>query len=176
MWATTSSQTFLPNPIPITHSIFFSKLLQPPTTPLSAVRNRRFSVNAAGTNEAVSGLGLAVLGSIKSGPSKKLNPNPAQQQDEKPNKGRRKEEIDTDKEVSGSDILRALQRANAKKLSIKKQQQQRLKNIGSSNLKKENDGKKKVVDYDKIRPITVKSDWVTRLDDLEKCLQEFLML
>ncbi|CAO2835403.1 unnamed protein product [Amaranthus hypochondriacus] len=174
MWATTS-QTFLPNPIPITHSISFSKLLLPPTTPHSAVRSRRISVNAAGTNQKVSGLGLAVLGAIKSDPSNP-NSNPAHQQDEKPNTGRRKEEVDTGKEVSGSDILRALQRANAKKLSIKKQQQQRVKNIGSGNMKKENVGKKKVVDYDKIRPITVKSDWVTRLDDLEKRLQEFMTL
>ncbi|KMT20225.1 hypothetical protein BVRB_1g002290 [Beta vulgaris subsp. vulgaris] len=150
MWLTTATQTFLPT----TLFLPFSKLPQPPAQPFSNLqlrpKNRHLAVTAS--SEDVSGLGQAVFSAIKSGPTA----------EEQPNKG---------KEISGSDILWAMQRASAKKTNTKKKQKKK----GSGDFKRENNGKK-VVDFDKIRPLTVKSDWATRLDDLEKRLQEFSSL
>lgn len=168
MWVTTASQTSFPTPILFTPFLSFSKLPQLPSETYSTVQlqrsNRLPAVVAAASSSSqdIGGLGQAVLSTLKSGPSTGSNPSKKVQQEEQPNKG---------KEISGSDILRALQKASAKKASTKKQH----KKNGSGDLKREKNGKK-VVDYDKVRPITVKSDWATRLNDLEKRLQEFSSL
>uniref|UniRef100_A0A803M367 Uncharacterized protein n=2 Tax=Chenopodium quinoa TaxID=63459 RepID=A0A803M367_CHEQI len=165
MWVTTSPQTFLPtNTTPVSYSPFisFPKLPQPPPKSLSTAQLRRRNQNpailATASPQDVGGLGQAVLSTINSGPSTGSNPT---QQQEKPNKGN---------EISGSDILKALQKASVKKANTKKQQKKK----GSGEMKKaEKNGKKEVIDYDKVRPVSIKSDWATRLVELEKRLQEF---
>ncbi|KNA08108.1 hypothetical protein SOVF_165630 [Spinacia oleracea] len=163
MWVTIASQPFIPTPIPPTPFLSFPKLPQPPTKSVQLRRRNRYPAVVAATVSPhdIGGLGQAVFSTLESGPSAGSNPSKKVQQEEK-----------SGKEISGSDILRALQKASAKKASTKKQQQ---KKKGSIELKREKNGKK-VVDYDKVRPITVKSDWATRLDDLEKRLQEFSAL
>uniref|UniRef100_A0A803KZU2 Uncharacterized protein n=1 Tax=Chenopodium quinoa TaxID=63459 RepID=A0A803KZU2_CHEQI len=164
MWVTTSPQTFLPTktnttPVSYTPSISFP---QPPPKTLSTTQLRRRNQNpailATASPQDVGGLGQVVLSTINSGPSTGSNPS---QQQKKPNNGN---------EISGSDILRALQKATVKKANTKKQQKKK----GSAEFKRaENNGKRQVIDYDKVRPVSVKSDWATRLDELEKRLQQF---
>ncbi|KAL2893393.1 Enolase [Bienertia sinuspersici] len=157
MWVTSTPtltlQSFLPSPISFTP---FSKLPQLPSNTPSTLQLRHTNPHPPITTlfasiQDTGGLGQALLNTLEPGPT----------QEEKPNKGN---------EISGSDILRALQKASAKKANNKKQNKKK----GSSELKRKNNNiEKKVVDFDKVRPITIKSDWATRLTELEKRLQEF---
>ncbi|XWS76819.1 hypothetical protein CRYUN_Cryun01aG0210200 [Craigia yunnanensis] len=69
------------------------------------------------------------------------------------------------KEISGSDVLWALQRAAAQKKKAKRKK----KGLASSDASRsEKDG----IDYSNVRPLEIKSEWSLRLDELEKRLHE----
>ena len=118
------------------------------------------------------GQGKAVPGGLGTGAKNTTNPGSNPQQGKKK---ANKEEPKKEKEITGSDILRALQRVSARKAQIssnKKMQQRRTAPDSVNRTQNANRG----VDYDKVRALTIKSDWATRLDELEKRLQEFLSL
>lgn len=134
--------------------------------------------NKNSAKNKIGGLGLNVLTSLKSNPTaqssaasiKTSNPKPKQQQQ---GKSVEKDE----KELSGSDVLLALQRASAQKIKTKKQRKDYPSS--SSSTTGTNSGRRGInrvgeeanVNYGDVRPICVKSEWITRLDELEKRLQ-----
>lgn len=176
MWPTTT--TLVPPPsLPIRP--FHNSYAQFPPPPerfpaaLNTAHTRRRRHQASATSDGVGGLGRVVLSAaaLRSSPPKTENPG------SNPQKGKQKKDEpkreEKGKEMSGSDILWALQRASARKAQIKKKQQMQKRNLnGRSENPKANVNTG--VDYDKIRPVTINSDWATRLDDLQKRLQEFV--
>ncbi|CAN8286013.1 unnamed protein product [Cochlearia groenlandica] len=90
---------------------------------------------------------------------------------------KRNKPISKEKEISGSDVLWAIQRAAAQKkqrsnadekTTTKKKitSVELLSTVGEST---EDNG----VDYSNVRPLNIKSDWGQRLDEFEKLLKEF---
>ncbi|GMI66737.1 hypothetical protein HRI_000343000 [Hibiscus trionum] len=69
------------------------------------------------------------------------------------------------KEISGSDVLWALQRAAAQKKKAK------VKKKGSTSSEASH-REKESLDYSDVRPLEIKSEWSLKLDELEKRLQE----
>ncbi|KAH7859727.1 hypothetical protein Vadar_004734 [Vaccinium darrowii] len=138
--------------------------------------------NSARNN--IGGLRLNVLTSLKSNPTaqssaasiKTSNPKPKPKQQQE-GKSVEKEE----KELSGSDVLLALQRASAQKIKTKKQRKDYYPSSSSSTTGT-NSGRRGInrvgeeanVNYGDVRPICVKNEWITRLDELEKRLQELM--
>lgn len=120
-------------------------------------------------DQDVGGLGRSILTKLKS------NPKPAsfiavpKQKKQKQEEGSR--------QISGSEVLFAMQKAAAKKSkeSRKKKTNTRggpevLSSVGR--YREEEEEEEEDVDYSKVRPLCVKSDWGTRLDELEMRLQE----
>ncbi|XP_017985069.1 PREDICTED: uncharacterized protein LOC18613905 [Theobroma cacao] len=69
------------------------------------------------------------------------------------------------KEISGSDVLWALQRAAAQKTKAKRKK----KGLASSEAsRRDKDG----IDYSNVRPLEIKGEWILKLDELEKRLRE----
>ncbi|KAK6285859.1 hypothetical protein POUND7_012038 [Theobroma cacao] len=69
------------------------------------------------------------------------------------------------KEISGSDVLWALQRAAAQKTKAKRKK----KGLASSEAsRRDKDG----IDYSNVRPLEIKGEWSLKLDELEKRLRE----
>ncbi|KAL7259180.1 hypothetical protein ACSBR1_005140 [Camellia fascicularis] len=93
-------------------------------------------------------------------------------------KQRSREEEQEERELSGSDVLMALQRAAAQKIKKKRRRDysssKLVKNRGpSGTVQKEGEEEETDTwDYSNARPICVKTDWTTRLDEFEKRLQE----
>lgn len=122
-------------------------------------------------DQDVGGLGRSILTKLKS------NPKPAsfiavpKQKKQKQEEGSR--------QISGSEVLFAMQKAAAKKSkeSRKKKTNTRggpevLSSVGRYREEEEDEEEEEDVDYSKVRPLCVKSDWGTRLDELEMRLQE----
>ncbi|KAK9280185.1 hypothetical protein L1049_013872 [Liquidambar formosana] len=123
--------------------------------------------------EDIGGLGHVVLAALKSNteqldpktpPTKTSNPRPKQQKQPQPEGGG-----EEGRQLSGSDVLWALQRATARKNKISggKKKRRSSTSVGTS----DKDGIFEE-DYSNVRPLSIKSDWATRLDDLERRLQE----
>lgn len=80
--------------------------------------------------------------------------------------------------MSGSDVLRALQRASVEKakLSLKQKKNKEKRDIMTSG----GGGAEELVldDYtnSRIQPLSIKSEWGVRLEELEKRLQEIMLL
>ncbi|XP_054782369.1 uncharacterized protein LOC129289601 [Prosopis cineraria] len=70
-------------------------------------------------------------------------------------------------QISGSDVLWALQRASERTKKKKKKQQQQRREEESSSV-----NSLSIVDYADVRPLRVKSEWSDKLDELEKRLRE----
>ncbi|GLT79826.1 hypothetical protein SLA2020_513000 [Shorea laevis] len=81
------------------------------------------------------------------------NPTPEQKQEE----GR---------DISGSDVLWALQRAAAQKKKLKKKKKQKEPSPTASHMEK------KTVDYSNVKPLKIKREWGVKLDQLEKRLKQ----
>ncbi|XVF33092.1 hypothetical protein REPUB_Repub17cG0138500 [Reevesia pubescens] len=71
------------------------------------------------------------------------------------------------KEISGSDVIWALQRAAAKKK--KANNNKRKKGLASSDASRR---EKDVIDYSNVRPLEIKTEWSLKLDELEQRLKE----
>lgn len=67
-------------------------------------------------------------------------------------------------------MLLALQRASAQKIKTKKRREYPF-SLSSSTKKQVAAAE---VNYGDVRPICVKSEWITRVDELEKRLQELM--
>ncbi|KAG2725660.1 hypothetical protein I3760_01G076400 [Carya illinoinensis] len=84
---------------------------------------------------------------------------------------RKQEQEDGGWQISGSDVLWALQKAAAQKNEMsenkKSKKKKKKKGVSSSNHSEEVN-----VDYRNVRPLCVKSEWGVRLEELEKRLQE----
>nr|XP_033513165.1 uncharacterized protein LOC117277857 [Nicotiana tomentosiformis] len=86
--------------------------------------------------------------------------------DEEENEGSSKER---EKKLSGFDVLRALEKATAQKMKKRRKERDGRKGIGRED-------NEELADYGKesVRPFSIKVDWGTRLDELEKRLQQLL--
>ncbi|KAL4361003.1 hypothetical protein GQ457_04G030290 [Hibiscus cannabinus] len=75
------------------------------------------------------------------------------------------------KEISGSDVLWALQRAAAqkKKAKIKKKA-----STSTSTSSEVSHREKNSIDYSDVRPLEIKSEWTLKLEELENRLQHLL--
>ncbi|KAI9076800.1 hypothetical protein K1719_041216 [Acacia pycnantha] len=71
-------------------------------------------------------------------------------------------------QISGSDVLWALQRASERKKKKKKQRREEESSSPVSGRREDLDSN---VDYANVRPLRVKSEWGDQLDDLEKRLR-----
>jgi len=121
--------------------------------------------NSAKNN--IGGLGLNVLTSLKSNPTAQSSAASIKTSNPKPKKQQGKSVEKEEKELSASDVLLALQRASAQKIKTKKQRKDYPKSVNRV-------GEEANVNYGDVRPICVKSEWITRLDELEKRLQELM--
>ncbi|KAK1386222.1 hypothetical protein POM88_023957 [Heracleum sosnowskyi] len=75
---------------------------------------------------------------------------------------------------SGSDILRALQRASVRKLNNKKKKQ-KLRLVSDSKVELETGSNRRIGDVDApVKPLRSRSDWSARLDELELRLRDLL--
>ncbi|KAL8146684.1 uncharacterized protein LOC141707524 [Apium graveolens] len=82
-----------------------------------------------------------------------------------------------DQVPTGSDILRALQRATVRKHNNKKnkkKQQQQLRPVVDSKAKLDTISTSIAIDDAPVKPLRIRSDWISRLDDLEARLQDLL--
>ncbi|KAF3439800.1 hypothetical protein FNV43_RR18078 [Rhamnella rubrinervis] len=113
------------------------------------------SANSQPPGQDIGGLGHTILTAIDSNTKPTIPiPNPDDEED-----GR---------QISGSDVLWALQKAAAHKKKKKKNKKKMNKiRKGPSSQDEE-----VAMDYSNIRPLCIKSDWGGRLDELEKRLQE----
>ncbi|KAH7578104.1 hypothetical protein ACOSP7_000750 [Xanthoceras sorbifolium] len=73
------------------------------------------------------------------------------------------------KQLSGSDVLWALQKAAAKK---KTKNKKRRELSSADGHRGERDDDEDVVDYSNVKPLCIKSEWAVKLDELETRLQE----
>ncbi|TXG63092.1 hypothetical protein EZV62_010086 [Acer yangbiense] len=128
------------SPIPITP--FLSKPNRPTFRPL--LRNLWRSIPPQNDNvhgEEIGGLGDTILTNLS-------NPDP--------------------KQLSGSDVLWALQKASSAK---KKKKNKKRRELSSADSRREED-EDDVVDYSNVKPLSIKTDWAVKLHELEKRLQE----
>ena len=107
------------------------------------------------------GLGRTILTALESNP-KPINTKTPQQK-----KPKREEEEEEGKQISGSDVLWAMQKAAAMKNKSKKKKIS--KGLSSMGGHREEDV---AGDYSNVRPLCIKSEWGPKLDELEKSLQE----
>ncbi|XVE73639.1 hypothetical protein DITRI_Ditri11bG0134600 [Diplodiscus trichospermus] len=84
------------------------------------------------------------------------------------NGGSNNPEQEEGKEISGRDVLWALQRAAAQKKKAKRKNNKRLASSDSDASHREKDS----IDYSNVRPLEIKTEWSLKLDELEKRLQE----
>ncbi|CAA7044340.1 unnamed protein product [Microthlaspi erraticum] len=86
--------------------------------------------------------------------------------------------ISKEKQMSGSDVLWAIQRATAqrKRSTADKQRKKKITSVelsSSAAESSEDNGGSNAVDYSNVRPLRIKSDWGHRLEEFEKILKEF---
>ncbi|KAG2309719.1 hypothetical protein Bca4012_081314 [Brassica carinata] len=105
-------------------------------------------------SESVGRLGQQIL--LRSGES---NPNP-----NKP--------VPDEKEISGSDVLLAIQRATAQRKRSNGDKKKKIRGMELLSTAGESTGDNGV-DYSNVRPLMIKNDWGHRLDEFEKLLKEF---
>ncbi|VVB03536.1 unnamed protein product [Arabis nemorensis] len=74
-----------------------------------------------------------------------------------------------EKEISGSDVLWAIQRATAQRtrLNADKRKKKKITGVEVSSSTGDNG-----VDYSNVTPLKIKSDWGNRLEEFEKVLKE----
>ncbi|CAH8266207.1 unnamed protein product [Arabidopsis lyrata] len=106
------------------------------------------------TSESVGGLGQQIL--LRTADSNPSKP------------------IPKEKEISGSDVLWAIQRATAqrKRTNAGKKKMKKIRGVelsSSAGESTEDNG----VDYSNVAPLRIKSDWGHRLEEFEKLLKEF---
>ncbi|GMH22520.1 hypothetical protein Nepgr_024363 [Nepenthes gracilis] len=129
------------------------------------------------TGQDIGGLGHAVRNALQSSPqpvrSKTYRTrSPNRQQEEGKRKQSQPKQEDNGREISGADVLLALQRAGAQKSRSKRKKKGHQTGDegggGGGNKGGEDDA-----DYSKVRPLCIKGDWGMRLEELEKRLQDF---
>eukprot|EP00257_Ricinus_communis_P021784 XP_015581341.1 uncharacterized protein LOC8266306 [Ricinus communis] len=92
-----------------------------------------------------------------------------QKQDEE----KQKERGAVTNQLSGIDVLWAMQKAAAEKNRTSNSKRNRKRDgLISASGQKEKEKEKDAVDYSNVRPLCIKSDWGPRLDRLEKRLNE----
>ncbi|CAL0302192.1 unnamed protein product [Lupinus luteus] len=85
-----------------------------------------------------------------------------------PNQKERKKEENEETQISGSDILLALQKAN----SLKKKKRKVLSSVANSMEQKQHQQQQGGVDYNNVTPLSINNQWGVKLDELEKRLRE----
>ncbi|KAK3194536.1 hypothetical protein Dsin_025846 [Dipteronia sinensis] len=77
------------------------------------------------------------------------------------------------KQLTGSDVLWALQKASSAKKKKKNRKRRELSSADSHREEDEDDDDgDDVVDYSNVKPLSINSDWAVKLHELEKRLQE----
>ncbi|XP_057980222.1 uncharacterized protein LOC131166021 [Malania oleifera] len=118
--------------------------------------------------QGAGGLGRVIFSASKSSGnspySKSTPPNPTP-------------ETELERQLRGSDVLWALRRAADEKKKIseakkKKKEEEENERRGSSTSMGRREMEDSALDYREVRPLRIKSDWKTRLDELGKRLQE----
>ncbi|XP_044493719.1 uncharacterized protein LOC123217042 [Mangifera indica] len=84
---------------------------------------------------------------------------------------RQKQKQGEGNQLSGSDVLWALQRAAVQKKKKHKKRRE-LKSAGTGSDKEDADVDDHDVDYSNVKPLDIKSEWSVKLNELEKRLQE----
>ena len=158
MWALSQTIPSLP------HHTISPKLLPLPLT-ISANSHPRRHQSKPPRNDAVptkdiKGLGHTIL-EVTAVNSTTPNPIPKQQKQE-----------DEGRQISGSDVLRALQRAAAQKKEFSKSKKMKSKKMKKNTRGVSSSVEEDSLDYSKVRPLCIKSEWGVRLVELEKRLQE----
>ncbi|KAM1053422.1 hypothetical protein ACFX13_000985 [Malus domestica] len=127
----------------------------PPTYPI------RLSIVAKSQppSQDLGGLGRSILTKLKSNPNPKLQ-------------GKQKQDEEDKKVISGSDVLSAMQRAAAKKNRESVKKKKKAPPSSSSSYAGSHREEEGVDEYGNVRPLCVKSEWGSRLDELGKRLQE----
>ncbi|XP_038906928.1 uncharacterized protein LOC120092795 [Benincasa hispida] len=160
MWAASSTL-----PTPSCHRLpIITRPL--PTPPVSAIyaESQPPKTDAGNTtpndSSSIKSFGHKILSAVNSPNPKSLNP--------KPNKTTPKQEAQPEAaQISGSDILRALQKAAAVKEKNRTRQVKGKKKEGPTT-----EGSHSEMNH-RVRPLKIKGDWGLRLSQLEKRLQEF---
>lgn len=129
------------------HATPFNKALVPSVSATSWRRRHGVSGNA-NANQQGGKLGETLLATLESNSS----PIPKPQQEG---------------EISGSDVLWALQRASAHKKNKKNKKEHRR---GSSSVATPTE--ETAVDYTNVRPLRINANWGPKLDDFDKRLRE----
>ncbi|KAM1612226.1 hypothetical protein TB1_000961 [Malus domestica] len=127
----------------------------PPTYPI------RLSIVAKSQppSQDLGGLGRSILTKLKSNPNPKLQ-------------GKQKQDEEDKKVISGSDVLSAMQRAAAKKNRESVKKKKKAPPSSSSSYAGSHREEEGVDEYGNVRPLCVKSEWGSRLDELGKRLKE----
>ncbi|PSS26249.1 hypothetical protein CEY00_Acc07542 [Actinidia chinensis var. chinensis] len=124
--------------------------------------------------EDIGALGRTVLGALESNPqTKPLNPR-SQNSNSSIKTSNSKEQEEEKRQLSGSDVLLALQRATAQKLKKKKKPRDYQTFLSTPKNRGPIEDEEDALDYSNARPICINSEWMTRLDELEKRLQELM--
>lgn len=100
--------------------------------------------------------------------------NKAKNSTPKEEKRYKEEDGEEERQVSGSSVLWAMQRAAAQKKKVSGMKKNKEKRGASPSLVPLGSDKEEEVgvDYNKVRPLCIKSDWGLRLDELDKHLKE----
>ncbi|XP_068329744.1 uncharacterized protein [Pyrus communis] len=135
--------------------------LIPKPPPMSPVR-LSVAAKSQPRSQDLGGLGRSVITKLKSNPDPKLQ-------------GNQKQDEEGKKVISGSDVLFAMQRAAAKKnrQSGKKKNKGKVSSsLSSSSYAGSHREEEGVDEYGSVRPLCVKREWGSKLDELGKRLQE----
>ncbi|GAB4861541.1 hypothetical protein Ancab_036733 [Ancistrocladus abbreviatus] len=171
MWATTQVQ-FRPHPVPKTTG-------RPPPDKgcfpiICAQVRRRQQPSSSFEAEDMGGLGHALQSN-----STAKSPKKRQQEQQRTRSVSKREEEQADgkgRQLSGSDVLLALQRVSLQK-SKRKSRRKGIKNgKDCAGAMGDEAGRNAAADADfaEVRPLCINSNWSIRLEDLEKRLQEFV--
>ncbi|PON76532.1 death domain associated protein [Trema orientale] len=154
MWAL--SYVSPPRPLPL----LFPK---PTKTP------RAVSANSQPPRNDVGGLGRTLHKALESNPKPTNTQNPEQKRSK-----RVEEEEEEGKQISGSDVLWAMQKAAAKKNKRSDEgKRKKKKKIMIRGLSSAGGHREEVAgDYSNVRALCIKSEWGAKLDELEKSLEE----
>ncbi|PRQ58584.1 hypothetical protein RchiOBHm_Chr1g0360901 [Rosa chinensis] len=102
----------------------------------------------------------------------KPKPNPKPTNITAVTKQQKQKQEDSSRQISGSEVLFAMQKAAAKKRKETRKKKTKTSAEGLSSVGRHREEEEDEVDYSKVRPLCLKSDWGRRLDELEMRLQE----
>ncbi|XAR53915.1 hypothetical protein NMG60_11028855 [Bertholletia excelsa] len=137
-------------------------------------RRRRLSEEQSSdhSQQGIGGLGHAVLTAPQVKPRAQNSTSSTKSSNTDQQRHKQQSSKQEDRQPSGADVLLALRWASARKSNKKRKEFPRSSPGKSSPCATDNE--EDTTGYSNVRPISIRSDWTTRLDELDKHLQDVI--